>query len=190
MRVTTAYLIPARGGSVRIPRKNLEKVAGVTLVGRAVRCANSDFGLVVVATDDDDIAREALRCEATVMRRPHSEANEPMISVLDWFVRRVTCDAVAVLQPTTPLRCGYAVDACVHAVEAGAKTAVTVDPDTMRRTGGAYVARREWILATPATDPDELWGDAVLVPAPDDGPDINTPEDLSRARVEQARRDA
>jgi len=70
-------VIPARGGSRGIPRKNLERVAGRSLVARAVRSAlGSGVGLVVVSTDDEEIAVEAARHGARVVRRPAGLATD------------------------------------------------------------------------------------------------------------------
>jgi CMP-N-acetylneuraminic acid synthetase len=54
----------ARGGSKGVPRKNLRPLGGVSLLARAIRCANSVPGIarVVVSTDDQEIA-EAARAE-------------------------------------------------------------------------------------------------------------------------------
>lgn len=70
-------VIPARGGSRGIPRKNLERVAGRSLVARAVRSAlGAGIGPVVVSTDDEDIAIEAARHGARVVRRPADLATD------------------------------------------------------------------------------------------------------------------
>jgi len=54
----------ARGGSKGLPRKNLKPLAGVSLLARAIRCAQAvpEIGRVVVSTDDPEIA-EAARAE-------------------------------------------------------------------------------------------------------------------------------
>lgn len=70
-------VIPARGGSRGIPRKNLERVAGRSLVARAVRSAlGAGVGPVVVSTDDEEIAVEAARHGARVVRRPSGLATD------------------------------------------------------------------------------------------------------------------
>lgn len=51
-------IIPARGGSKRIPRKNIRPMAGIPLIGRTIDTAHRSglFERVVVSTDDDEIA--------------------------------------------------------------------------------------------------------------------------------------
>jgi N-acylneuraminate cytidylyltransferase len=75
-------IIPARGGSKGIPGKNLRTVDGVALVVRAVRAASaaSTVDLVVVSTDDDDIAAIAEQSGATVVRRPDELASDTATS--------------------------------------------------------------------------------------------------------------
>ena len=70
-------LIPARGGFKGIPGKNLQRVEEV-LVGRSVAAAlaSERVGRVVVSTDDDAIAAEALKHGAEVVRRPAAIAGD------------------------------------------------------------------------------------------------------------------
>lgn len=65
-------IIPARGGSVGLPGKNLARVGGVPLIARAVRAALAAerIGRVVVTTDDAGIADAARAAGATVVDRP------------------------------------------------------------------------------------------------------------------------
>ena len=65
-------IIPARGGSKGVPRKNLRTVGGRSLVRRAVEAAldAATIDLVVVSTDDDEIADAAGAVGARVVRRP------------------------------------------------------------------------------------------------------------------------
>ena len=69
-------VVPARGGSVGVPRKNLEPVGGVPLVERAVRAALAApvVDVVVVSTDDEEIAAVAAAAGARVVQRPASIA--------------------------------------------------------------------------------------------------------------------
>ena len=68
----TVAIIPARGGSKQVPRKNLRRVGGLPLVERAVRAATaaSAVDLVVVSTDDAEIAEVATAAGARVVARP------------------------------------------------------------------------------------------------------------------------
>ncbi|WP_311931636.1 N-acetylneuraminate synthase family protein [Microbispora sp. H11081] len=74
-------VVPARGGSVGVPLKNLEKVGGVPLVARAVdACLRAELvDDVVVSTDHDRIAEAATAAGARVVRRP-AELSGPAAS--------------------------------------------------------------------------------------------------------------
>ena len=67
-------VIPARGGSKGIPRKNLCQIAGTSLVGHAVKTARSISWIdqIIVSTDDEEIAEEGRKYGAEVpfMRPP------------------------------------------------------------------------------------------------------------------------
>jgi len=71
-------VVPARGGSKGVPLKNLERVAGRSLVARAVDAAlaASTVDLVVVSTDHPAIATEALAAGARVVNRPVDLADD------------------------------------------------------------------------------------------------------------------
>ncbi|WP_022889845.1 acylneuraminate cytidylyltransferase [Agromyces italicus] len=71
-------IIPARGGSKGLPGKNLMRLGGVSLVGRAIAAAHAarSVGAVVVTTDDDEIARVARAAGATVVDRPAELAGD------------------------------------------------------------------------------------------------------------------
>ena len=67
-----AVIIPARGGSKGVPRKNLRAVGGVPLIGRAVRAALAarSAGSVWVSTEDGEVAKVAAAFGARVISRP------------------------------------------------------------------------------------------------------------------------
>lgn len=71
-------LIPARGGSKGIPRKNLQKVGGRSLVVRSIDAARASQGVkrVVVSTDDFAISAAALEAGAEVVDRPSAIAGD------------------------------------------------------------------------------------------------------------------
>lgn len=71
-------IIPARGGSKGLPGKNLMRLGGVSLVGRAVAAARAarSVGTVIVTTDDEEIARVARAAGAEVVDRPAELAGD------------------------------------------------------------------------------------------------------------------
>ncbi|WP_262778492.1 acylneuraminate cytidylyltransferase [Brevibacterium permense] len=78
----TVAIIPARGGSKGIPLKNLQKVAGVSLLARAINAAQASPSIdrVIVSTDHDGIAAEAVRAGAEVAHRPAEIAGDTATS--------------------------------------------------------------------------------------------------------------
>jgi pseudaminic acid cytidylyltransferase len=75
----TLAIIPARGGSKRIPRKNIRPFRGVPMLARTVKLLQSAtvFDRIVVSTDDEEIADVAQRAGADVpFRRPAELAND------------------------------------------------------------------------------------------------------------------
>jgi CMP-N,N'-diacetyllegionaminic acid synthase len=132
-------LIPARGGSKGVPRKNLADVGGRPLISFAVETALRVERLdrVIVSTDDEEIAAVARAYGAeTPFLRPPTIANDaaPMLGVVHHALRTLAddgdaFDAVCLLQPTSPLRPVALVDGCIEALEAkGATSVVTVHP--------------------------------------------------------------
>ena len=71
-------IIPARGGSKGVPRKNLRPLGGEPLVTRAVRSVRGVAGIdeVVVSTDDAEIAYAARSAGAWVVDRPERLAGD------------------------------------------------------------------------------------------------------------------
>lgn len=107
-------LIPARGGSRGVPRKNLRDVAGKPLIVWTIEQALALEGdvRVVVSTDDDEIAQVAAAAGAEVpFRRPEvlardETATEPVVlHALDALAADgYRPDAVVLLQATSPCR--------------------------------------------------------------------------------------
>ena len=108
-------VIPARGGSKGIPRKNLRKIAGISLVGLAAGVARSLDWIdrTVVSTDDVDIAAEGRRYGAEVpFIRPKELSGDESNSVDMWRHAWLESEAhfqeqfdlSILLEPTSPLR--------------------------------------------------------------------------------------
>jgi YrbI family 3-deoxy-D-manno-octulosonate 8-phosphate phosphatase len=104
-------VIPARGGSRGVPGKNLRRVGGVPLVGRAVLSARNAalIDSVFVSTDAPDIAEAATAYGASVIERPGELAGDAassesaLLHALDELERDgVTADILVFLQATSP----------------------------------------------------------------------------------------
>lgn len=122
-------LIPARGGSQGIPRKNLAEVGGRSLVAWAV-CAAQESKLVdriIVSTDDDEIAAAAMAAGADVpFLRPahladHDTTDLPVFEhALDWLAAEEDQhpSIVVHLRPTSPARRAGLVDDAITQLRA------------------------------------------------------------------------
>jgi CMP-N-acetylneuraminic acid synthetase len=135
---TTALgVIPARGGSKGVPRKNLRPLCGEPLLVHTVRAALAAerVARTVVSTDSDEIAEVARAAGAEVVRRPaelardESPTEDALIHVVRTLAEQgeVVPAFVATLEPTSPLRTPALIDACVElAVRSGAGAVITV----------------------------------------------------------------
>jgi CMP-N-acetylneuraminic acid synthetase len=108
-------VVPARGGSKGIPRKNLQLLAGKPLVAHAVAAglAARLVSRVLCSTDDPEIADPARAAGAEVpflrpaeLAQDSSEDWPVFMHVLDWLAREQawTPDIIVNLRPTSPLR--------------------------------------------------------------------------------------
>ncbi|MFH1725866.1 MAG: N-acylneuraminate cytidylyltransferase [Elusimicrobiota bacterium] len=113
----TLGVIPARGGSKGVPRKNLREVLGKPLIYWSIKAAAESALLddFVVSTEDAEIARVARSFGAKVLKRPQRLASDETttLSVLRHVLEHFRADTLAVLQPTSPIRDGELVDACL-----------------------------------------------------------------------------
>ena len=125
-------LIPARGGSKGIPRKNLVELAGKPLVAWTIgaACAATAVDSVVVSTDSDEIAALARDLGADVLERPPDLAADdtPMHAVVVHALEQLDdVEVLVLLQPTSPLRLARHVDEAVQLLlETGADGVVSV----------------------------------------------------------------
>ena len=107
-------IIPARGGSERIPRKNLRKLCGKPLIVWTIEAAKQSRHLnwFAVSTEDKEIEDVSRSYGVDVILRPKELAcnNTPMLPVLQHFIKDLVVDIVVLLQPTSPLRVGEDID--------------------------------------------------------------------------------
>lgn len=120
-KIEVLGLIPARGGSKSIPRKNILPLAGFPLIAYSIQAGLSSeyINRVVVSTDDQEIAEIAKEYGADVpFLRPkkYAQDNTPDLPVfqhaLSWFAREEDYQPKIVvhLRPTSPFRQVHHID--------------------------------------------------------------------------------
>jgi pseudaminic acid cytidylyltransferase len=108
----TILIIPARGGSKRIPRKNIRPFCGKPIIAWSI-LAGLESGLfdhILVSTDDDEIAHTAFHWGAEVpFRRPseladdHTPTLPVLVHAIEWYENhREGVDLACCLYPTAP----------------------------------------------------------------------------------------
>jgi len=101
-------VIPARGGSKGIPRKNLMNIAGYPLIWWSIQaCLSSkNINRFIVSTEDEEIAEYSRKNKAEVLERPKnlSEDNSTTIEVLNHISKKIDFKNLVLLQPTSPIR--------------------------------------------------------------------------------------
>ncbi|REG98276.1 acylneuraminate cytidylyltransferase family protein [Flavobacterium aquicola] len=104
-------IIPARGGSKRLPQKNILLLGGIPLIAHSILYAQANNDIidsVYVSTDDAAIKKIALEFGAKVIDRPESLSGdfESTVSALKHVLEQIEeeIENVILLQPTNPLR--------------------------------------------------------------------------------------
>ncbi|WP_322549037.1 acylneuraminate cytidylyltransferase family protein [Flavobacterium psychraquaticum] len=106
----TIAIIPARGGSKRLPNKNIQLLGGIPLIAHSILFAkkHSFISEVYVSTDDEAIKKVALHYGAVVIDRPAALSGdlEPTVSALKHVLETIEEDVenLVLLQATNPLR--------------------------------------------------------------------------------------
>lgn len=104
-------IIPARGGSKRLPQKNIKLLDGFPLLSFSILFAHANSDIIdeiYVSTDDENIKNIALEYGAKVIDRPESISGdlEPTVSALKHVLQSIDTDVenVILLQATNPIR--------------------------------------------------------------------------------------
>jgi len=132
-------IIPARGGSKRLPGKNLRPLGGLPLIGWTIAAAKDAgiFTRVIVSTDDPTIAMAALKLGADVpwLRSPENSSDTASsVAVVREVLERLAgeaChpEAIMLLQPTSPFRApGLLREAWQRHLEHGGESVISVSP--------------------------------------------------------------
>lgn len=108
------FIIPARGGSKGIPRKNIKELCGRPLIHYSIELARAfaPDSHIIVSTDDDEIRDVASRTGLPVPYMRPAElggdrvgSREVILDAMDWADRQgIGYDCVVLLQPTSPMR--------------------------------------------------------------------------------------
>ena len=120
-------IITARGGSKRIPRKNIREFCGKPILAYSINAALSAgiFDTVMVSTDDNEIAEIArsygaevpfMRSEATA--NDYAATNDVVKEVLDTYAKHGECfDVACCIYPTAPFLTGETLKKAVELLE-------------------------------------------------------------------------
>ena len=137
----TLGIILARGGSKRIPKKNLKKIDGKSLVEISIEQAfNSKYIQdVIVSTDDIEIEKVSVKAGAKVIERPEEYRNDNTINEADNIlvdlikkleIEKSFYDIFVLLYPTAPLRTVNDIDNSIEKIiNDGCDSALTLSRD-------------------------------------------------------------
>ena len=110
MKNKTIAIIPARGNSKRLPKKNIKLLSGIPLLAHSILYAQKHSFIegVYVSTDDEDVKKVDMDFGAKEVERPaHLSGDfEPNVSALKHVTESIDDDTenVVLLQATNPLR--------------------------------------------------------------------------------------
>lgn len=128
----TVALIPARGGSKGIPKKNIRNLVGHPLIEYSIKAARLSpwIDRVIVSTDSDEVAKVALALGAEVpFLRPKELATDeapgiaPVIHCLE-MINEI--ETLILLQPTSPLRAVEDIEGCLNLYRNSGASVVSV----------------------------------------------------------------
>ncbi len=139
----TLGLIPARGGSKGVPKKNLRELNGIPLVAHAIQAAHTSklIDRTIVSSDDPEIIKVSTEYGAEApFIRPSKLAEDDSPEWLTWrhalefwetYEPNCYIKALACVSPTSPMRSPYDIDICIQTLlETDADIVITVTPSS------------------------------------------------------------
>lgn len=186
-------LIPARGGSKRIPGKNKKLLAGKPLINWTIELAKTSASIcdIVVSTDDPEIAALASSAQVKVpwlrpkeLSMDSSSSAEVAIHTLDWYESHVgSVDGLLLLQPTSPFRSKETLERAISMFKDGRKrpilgVSIESDHPIYRLTPSGEISMAD-ILESSSTS---RYGDSVQRYRPNGLIYLNSPNDLRRTQ--------
>lgn len=120
--MTIAAIIPARGGSKGIPRKNVRPILGKPLIAHSILDVKESklVDRVYVSTDDPEIAAVSSQYGAEIIHRPSAIAGDTatsesaLLHALTEIQQSIQPELVVFLQCTSPLRTGLDLDRAIE----------------------------------------------------------------------------
>ena len=169
MGVRTLAVIPARGGSKRLPRKNIKSLLGHPLIAYTIEAAKNSKLLTdfLVSSEDEEIIDVARNYGAPVpFKRPKEIAgdetrnNATLMHALKWMedCHGINYDTVMLLQPTCPIRDHSHIDLAIELLAgANCETLASVKGPFVKRhpTLKQLVEGRLHVYATGLDNPNE-----------------------------------
>ena len=126
---TFLAIVPARGGSKRLPRKNVLDLAGKPLISWTIEAGlkSKYIDKVIVTSDDDEILEISKRYGAQIIRRPHELASDTSTTfdALKHTIDNIEkYDYIILLQATSPLRNEKHIDNAIELLESKGADAI------------------------------------------------------------------
>lgn len=117
-------IIPARGGSVGVPKKNIQLLGGEPLLVHTIRQTANVKGLdlLTLSTDSDEIAAVGKDHGVRVIDRPtelatsEAKSETAILHALDVLVDEPPFDYVVLLEPTSPFRRSETISKCMQTI--------------------------------------------------------------------------
>ena len=191
--IDVTCIIPARGGSKRLPEKNIALLQGRPLIAYAIEAWKESRYYqrpAIVSTENDTIAAISSSFDAEIIKRPtiYAQDDTPMIEVVKHVVhilekyqqRRVHW--ILLLQPTSPLRVSEDIDDCLDIVarnEADSLSSICPEVSTYdtKENGAVYITHANIIRGGTLNGQRHFY---YMMP-PERSIDIDTAEDMARA---------
>jgi CMP-N,N'-diacetyllegionaminic acid synthase len=177
MKILT--IIPAKTDSTRLPKKNIQKIKGKTLVEYSIDYAKQSKynSTIVVSSESDEVLKIALDNEVTFVERPahllkDAEVTDVYIDLLNSMNEKF--DLVVCLQPDHPDR-EHTFDYCVdYLIDNNYDDLITIEP-SFKRSGSVRVFKYEHLMNGHVSK--------RIGCIKDDATDIHYQEDLERAKT-------
>ena len=111
-------IVPARGGSKGVPRKNIKPLYGKPLIFWSIEAVKYSkyIDRVIVSTEDKEIAKISRKYGAEVIDRPKQLATNKAttLSVLKDVLKKIDAEILVLLQCTSPVRDEGLIDYCIQ----------------------------------------------------------------------------